>query len=72
MLTISLKPTIESTPSPFGCFDVSVNADGAVTLTADPEAFACLAGRPGFGDVKAVRRLLSERIADAWYAAACP
>jgi hypothetical protein len=74
MLTVKLTGEAPKAPtaSDVRQLDVICNADGTLTITADPDTAARLAGRKAFGDGKATQRLLEYRITEAWYAAACP
>jgi hypothetical protein len=73
-LTVRLSADVKSAPVPVGVrrLDVVCNSDGTLTVIADPRTLARLGGRSIFGAAKPVRRLLLERIAEAWYAADCP
>lgn len=73
-LTVRLSAEVKPTPVPAGVrqLDVALNGDGTLTVTADPQTLARIGGRSIFGAPKPVRRLLLDRVAEAWYAADCP
>jgi hypothetical protein len=52
--------------------EVTCDDDGCITIVADAETAATLAGREGFRDIAPTQQLLADCIAEAWYAADCP
>ena len=71
--TVPVAITLPPLPSQErGDLDVSVGADGLVTIHASATDAARLAGRHEFGHVEATQTELRELITREWYAAGCP
>jgi hypothetical protein len=73
MSPLSITISCADRPRPvYPGLEVVCNADGTLTIHADAQTAALLAGRRELGDVETKQAQLRDLIADAWYAADCP